>query len=225
MPFAGITYKVKPGYEEEIAWVFSPENFTRVDSPVLRDEDGEELGYLTCTGLFIEGDTMVRVIQHEGGTVADIRRHMSTQDGVHEAERRLVPYLAAHRDTETPEGFVAHFDRSAMTVLDLRQVDNRPASGLVAWRYRIRPTEPDALARAFAAAPVPLRPDGPVHATVLLAKDDSVVRVVQHEDASEDEVLAHRASVPTDLDWLSPFADGPARRMRCISHLSAAVSG
>jgi hypothetical protein len=223
VPFAGITYKVKPGFEDEIAWIFSPENFTRVDSPILRDEDGEELGYLTCTGLFIEDDTMIRVIQHEGGTAADIRRHMSVQEGVHEAETRLVPYLAAERDTTTPEGFMAHFDRSAMTVLGLDQVDNRPAAGLVAVRYRIRPTPVAVLAEAYAAAPsIPV--DGDVVATLLLVKDDSVVRVVQYEGGRPEAAEPYLA----DEAWLTPFAAATpltGQRMRCLSHLSAAVTG
>jgi hypothetical protein len=237
MPFAGITYRVKPGFEDEIAWVFAPENFTRVDSPILRDPDGEEVGYLTCTGLFIQDDTMVRVIQHDGGTVGDIRRHMSVQEGVHEAERQVMPYLAAPRDTETPEGFIAHFDRSAMTVLDVAQVDNRPAAGLLALRYRIRPTAHAELARACATAPhrLPVTPDGPVIARLLLAKDDTVVRVLQYEGTAE-ETLEYLGTVPyvaaTDA-WLGPYGAAPGpdlvahlarHRMRCISHLSAAAS-
>lgn len=243
MPFAGVTYKVKPGFEDEIAWIFSPENFTRVDSPVLRDADGEELGYLTCTGLFIQDDTMIRVIQHDGGEVADIRRHMSVQEGVHEAERRLAPYLATPRDTSTPEGFVAHFDRSVMTVLDMRQVDNRPAAGLIALRYRIRPTSTAELARAYAAAPqrLALPADGPIIALLLMARDDSVVRVIQYEGCPADEVIRYLGGLPaaaaTDA-WSAPFTTAPAdhastdisthvdkHRMRCLSHLSAAVTG
>jgi hypothetical protein len=242
MPFAGITYKVKPGFDDEIAWIFSPENFTRVDSPILRDPDGAEIGYLTCTGLFIQDDTMIRVIQHDGGCLADIRRHMSVQDGVHDAERQLVPYLAAARDTSTPEGFMAHFDRSTMTVLDLQQVDNRPAAGLIALRYRIRPTPAIELARAYAAAPqrLALLPGGPVVAVLLLAKDDTVVRVLQYEDHTAEEVIEYLRALPPDAAtdaWLAPFTDEPdaqlddvrahvdRHRMRCVSHLSAAVTG
>jgi hypothetical protein len=241
MPFAGISYQVKPGFEDRIAWVFSPENFQRVDSPVLRDSDGEEIGYLTCTGLFILDDVMVRVIQHEGGSVGDIRRHMSVQDGVHAAERELMPYLAEPRDTATPQGFMAHFDRSAMTVLGLNQLDNRPAAGLVALRYRVRPGSTDAVAAAYRRAEAvlrrPTRADSPIIATFLLVRDDTVVRVVQHDSRDDADVLRYLAaqplSVATDA-WLTPYLreKAPGRdlgthlamhRMRCVSHLSAAV--
>ncbi|MEV4702082.1 SchA/CurD-like domain-containing protein [Actinoplanes sp. NPDC049316] len=241
MPFAGISYKVKPGHEDRIARVFSPENFQRVDSPVLRDTDGAELGYLTCTGLFIRDDTMVRVIQHDGGTTADIRRHMSVQEGVHAAEREIMPYLTEPRDTETPEGFAAHFDRSAMTVLGLQQRDNRPAAGLVALHYRVRPGSGAAVAAAYRRTEAVLRrpaaAESPVIATFLLVRDDDVVRVVQHDSHDDQDVLrflgGQPLSVATDA-WLAPYLSRArttpdleshvaAHRMRCVSHLSAAV--
>ena len=241
MPFAGITYTVRPGVEDAVASIFSPENFIRVDSPVMRDDDDEEIGYLTCTGLFIQGETMVRVIQHDGGTLADVGRHMSTQEGVHEAERRLVPYLAAPRDTETPAGFLDHFRRSTMTVVDQQQLDNRPAAGLLALRYQVRPGTAAGLAQAYRAAPrrLVLPATGPVIALLLLAKDDIVIRVVQYEGCSGSDAIAHLAAqgpeALTDA-WLAPFLVDPAgpgtdpadhvarRRMRCLSHLSAAVT-
>jgi hypothetical protein len=241
MPFTGISYKVKPGFEDRIAEVFSPENFQRVDSPVLRDSDGAEIGYLTCTGLFIADDVMVRVIQHDGGTVDDIRRHMSVQEGVHAAEREIMPYLAAPRDTGTPQGFAEHFDRSAMTVLGLHQVDNRPAAGLLALRYRVRPGSTDAVAAAYRRAEAvlrrPTRSDNPIIATFLLVRDDTVVRVVQHDSRDDTDVRDYLAAQPltvaTDA-WLTPYRTEPgpatdldahlaAYRMRCVSHLSAAV--
>lgn len=239
MPYAGITYRVQPGFEDEIGWIFSPENFKRVDSPILRDEAGEELGFLTCTGLFIQDDAMIRVIQHDGGTVADIRRHMSVQEGVHEAERELVPYLAEPRDTETPEGFVRHFERSTMTVLDHRQRDNRPAAGLFALRYRIRPVPPDQLATAYAAAPERLElPSGDgIVALLLFAKDDMVVRVIQYERCDPVDYLRSMPYPAATDAWLAPYLAGAApaatdlaghlarHRMRCLSHLSAATTG
>jgi hypothetical protein len=237
MPYAGITYRVRPGNEDRIAQVFSPENFTRVDSPILRDEEGEELGYLTCTGLFVQDDTMVRVIQHEGGTLADIRRHMSVQPGVHEAENKVMEYLATPRDTETPEGFMRHFDRSTMTMIDHRQIDNRPASGLLALRYVVRPVAVEELTAAWQAATqrLELSEDAGVFALLLLVKDDVVIRVIQHEGGDPTDHLRsvpHRAA--TDA-WLTPYLANPAdtdldihlarHRMRCISHMSAATTG
>lgn len=111
MPYAAITYKVKPDYHKEISEVFS--NFQRPGSPVLRDENGRQVGLLLGTGLFIKDDVVVRVIHYEG-ELDDVARHMSVQEGVREAERALAPYLAGERDTSTPEGFLAHFDAAVM---------------------------------------------------------------------------------------------------------------
>lgn len=114
MPYAAITYDVEPGHDEEIKEVFS--RFQRPDSPVLRDEDGKQVGLLLGTGLFIKGPIMIRVIHYEG-TLEDVARHMSVQDGVHRIEEELKPYLATPRDTATPEGFRRHFERATMDVV------------------------------------------------------------------------------------------------------------
>jgi hypothetical protein len=111
MSYAAITYRVRPGHEEEIEKIFA--DFRRADSPVLRDAQGTPTGLLLGTALFIKDDVMVRLV-HYDGNLADVARHMSIQDGVHEAERRLAPFLAQPRDTETPEGFITHFTGATM---------------------------------------------------------------------------------------------------------------
>ncbi|MGW0520094.1 SchA/CurD-like domain-containing protein [Crossiella sp. NPDC003009] len=114
MPYAAITYRIKPGHEDEIAEVFA--GFRRVDTPVLRDDSGAEAGRLLGTAVFVKDDLLVRVIHYEG----DLRlvgRHMATQQGVHELERRLAPYLREQRDTGTPEGFARYFRDASMRCL------------------------------------------------------------------------------------------------------------
>ncbi|MDQ0762619.1 SchA/CurD-like domain-containing protein [Streptomyces canus] len=111
MPYAAITYDVKPGNEEEITEIFA--GFQRVDTPVLRDEDGNEVGRLLGTGVFIKDATLVRFIHYEGDFAA-VGRHMGTQPGVHQLEEKLQPFLATPRDTSTPEKFKAHFINSLM---------------------------------------------------------------------------------------------------------------
>lgn len=117
MPFAAITFKVKPGHEAEIREIFDPANFKRVNSPILRNEQGEEVGLLLGTGLFVKDDTVVRVIHYEGATLNDIARHMSTQEGIKEAERKFAPFLPEPRslDTQTPDGFIEFFRSVLMT--------------------------------------------------------------------------------------------------------------
>lgn len=111
MPYAAIAYDVKPGHEDEIAELFA--NFQRADTVVLRNEDGEEVGRLLGTAVFIRGGVVVRFIHYEGDFRA-IGMHMGKQKGVHLVEEKLQPYLATPRDTSTPEKFREHFAKSIM---------------------------------------------------------------------------------------------------------------
>lgn len=240
MAFAGLVYRVHAGCDEQIAEIFSPANFKRANSPVLLGTDGRIAGYLVSTALFHRHDRMARVIQHHGGTVDDVARHMSTQDGVHEAERALSPYLAAERDTETPEGFVRHFRRSLMTAVATPSAD-RPVQGLLAWSHALRAgAEPEAI-QACAALPragVTLRePGAAIVAAPRFVKDDLLVCTVQYE-GDVQAVRRHLAALgdPPGLEpELAPYRleDRAARlappgerlaaaAMRCISRLSLA---
>lgn len=111
MPFTAITYDIKPGFEDEIAAIFT--DFKRVADPAVRDESGREVARVLGTALFIRDDTMVRFIEYEGDLEA-VARFMAAQPGVREVERRLKPYLAGPRDTDTVEGFVATFRKNTM---------------------------------------------------------------------------------------------------------------
>nr|BAJ52707.1 hypothetical protein [Streptomyces sp. TA-0256] len=123
MATAAITYKIKPGFEEEIAAIFA--DFKRAGSPVMRDENGKEVGRIKATALFIKDDRMVRFIQFDG-TLEDVGRHMAGQEGVKEAERKLAPYLAEPRDTTTVEGFLTYFRNSSMRCLSELSIDSLP---------------------------------------------------------------------------------------------------
>ncbi|MEU6731379.1 SchA/CurD-like domain-containing protein [Nonomuraea wenchangensis] len=126
MPYAAITYPVKPGHEEEIAAIFA--DFQRVDTPVISDESGAEVGKLLGTAVFIKDDVMIRVIHYEGDFSA-IGRHMSRQRGVHLIEEKLAPYLLKQRDTSTEQGFGAYFAAAAMRCVSQLSVDTHPAGG------------------------------------------------------------------------------------------------
>jgi hypothetical protein len=126
MPYAAISYDVKPGYEEEIAELFA--SFRRVASPVLRSADGQEAGRLLGTAVFLGDGLLVRFIHYEG-SIEDVGRHMSHHPGVHHIEEGLKPYLAAPRDTATPERFQAFF---ATSLLRCVQQFSVPVAGLPA---------------------------------------------------------------------------------------------
>ncbi|WP_018681669.1 SchA/CurD-like domain-containing protein [Actinokineospora enzanensis] len=126
MPFAAISYRVRPGNEDEIAEIFA--GFRRVSTPVLTDEQGREAGRLLGTAVFIKDDNLVRVIHYEGEFAA-VARHMARQGGVHQLEERLAPYLAEPRDTSTPDGFRAYFADATMRCISQLSAADLPAGG------------------------------------------------------------------------------------------------
>src|SRR3954469_18529565 len=125
MPFAAITYDIKPGYEKELAEIFG--DFKRVRSSSVRDERGESAGAIVATAVFLRDDTLVRVIEYTGDLEA-VARHMAAQPGVQEGERKLKPYLTRPRETDTVEGFVATFRRSLLTTVAQISARDVPAS-------------------------------------------------------------------------------------------------
>jgi hypothetical protein len=111
MPFTALTYDIKPGFEAELAEIFG--SFRRTASPDITDESGAVAARILATAVFFRDPVLIRVIQYEG-SLAAIKRHMAVQPGVREVERRLKPYLAAPRATDTPEGFARTFDAATM---------------------------------------------------------------------------------------------------------------
>ncbi|MEU6721765.1 SchA/CurD-like domain-containing protein [Nonomuraea sp. NPDC046802] len=124
MTYAAITYRVKPGHEDEIAEIF--QNFKRLGTSVLRDEEGNEVGRLLGTAVFIKDDFMVRVIHYEG-TLEAVSKTMAGHGGVHSLEAKLAPYLQQQRDTSTTEAFGSYFRNATMRCISQLSADSRPA--------------------------------------------------------------------------------------------------
>lgn len=246
MPLSAISYGIKPGHEEEIAEIFSPKNFRRVDSPVMRDENGDEIGTLLATGVFIQDTAMIRVIEYEG----DIRRigqHMARQEGVQEAERKIAPFLLAQRDTRTEAGFTQHIRNASMRCLMQRRIPDVPATSMAALRYRIKPGSEDAIAELFTAVRGEARPTlrnaeaqetGLLASIALFVHGGDMFRVVQFDGELDDvaRYMATRGQRPELEKKLAPFmaeerhvdteegflAEFKKSTMRCISQLSIA---
>lgn len=126
MPYAALTYRVRPGHEDEIAEIFA--KFQRVDTPEVPDADGTTVGRLLGTAVFVKDDVLVRVIHYEGD-FGLISRHLSGQRGVHLIEQQLAPYLAQPRDTSTPQGFGEYFRNATMRCVSQLSVHTHPTGG------------------------------------------------------------------------------------------------
>ncbi|MBV6696701.1 SchA/CurD-like domain-containing protein [Kitasatospora aureofaciens] len=240
MAFIAISYRVRPGHEEEIAEIFAEGNFRRADSAEYRDEQGRRAGRNVSTGLFIEGELMTRVVQFEGD-LRQIGRHMGGQQGVKEAERKLSPFLQVPRDTETVEGFQQYFQNALMTCVFQEFREERSAQ-LAAWAHRIQPGAEDGICEVFERVQgevlsKPAEGGDPLIASAAFIKDDYLVWAVQYD--GEFDGLARRlvdsGLAPRTEDGLRPFlaggrdAAGPERfgaaAMRRLQMLSAGVPG
>ncbi|GHE55433.1 SchA/CurD-like domain-containing protein [Streptomyces capitiformicae] len=124
MPYAAITYRIKPGNEDRIAEIFA--GFQRVDTPDFAGKTGETAGRLLGTGVFIKDDVLVRVIHYEGDFSA-VARHMAAQKGVHVLEEKLAPFLAEERDTRSAQGFAEYFRNATMRSVAQLTVDTHPS--------------------------------------------------------------------------------------------------
>jgi hypothetical protein len=111
MAFAAITFRVKPEHEKEVVDIFT--NFKRASSPIVYDDEGNEVAWILGTGIFYKDGSIVRVIHYEG-SLEHLRRHMGAQSGVQEAEHRLNDYLEVPRDTTSEERFREFFEDSLM---------------------------------------------------------------------------------------------------------------
>ena len=125
MPFAAITYDIKPGCQKELTEIFG--SFRRVKSDQVKDDSGRQAGRILATAVFIRDDTLVRVVEYQGDLDA-VARHMAVQPGVREVEAKLKPYLTIPRDTDTVEGFVATFRRSLLETIAQISVRDLPAA-------------------------------------------------------------------------------------------------
>jgi SchA/CurD like domain len=124
MPYAAVTYRVKLGHEEEIAEIFA--GFQRMANPTFGGGNGDAVGRLLGTAVFIKDDVVVRVIHYEGDFRA-LGQHVGAQRGTHLIEEKLAPYLASRRTTSTEEGFGAYFADATMRCISHLPPDPSPA--------------------------------------------------------------------------------------------------
>jgi hypothetical protein len=114
-----LIWNVKKGTEEEVADLFKDYHAPEY---IARDEEGNEVGRLISTQVFMRDNTVVRVIEFEG-PMPVISKHMSQQKGIKELEDKLDDYLEVPRDMTTPEGVRAFFMSTGMRCLVARRYE------------------------------------------------------------------------------------------------------
>jgi len=106
-----LRYKLKPGTEEEVTKIFQAAGHP---DPDVRDADGNIIGKLKITLVFMGAELAIRVMEMEGTDFRSVARHISRQPEVAEFEKAIEPYLAEPRDLSTPEGAQAFFRGAGM---------------------------------------------------------------------------------------------------------------
>ena len=88
----------------------------------MRGEDGEILGRLLGTQVFVKDNTVVRVMEVEGSFPA-VAAHLGRQPAVQALESKLDEYVLEPRDMSTPEGAAKFFMNASMECLIARRAD------------------------------------------------------------------------------------------------------
>jgi hypothetical protein len=117
--YMALKWTVKPGTEQAVEELFR--NYGRPDH-VVRAPDGSEQGRLLSTQVFMQGNTVVRVMEFEGDQAA-VARHLQQQPAVRDLETKLDEYLEVPRDMSTPEGARKFFRESGMRCVLARRHD------------------------------------------------------------------------------------------------------
>jgi hypothetical protein len=117
--YFAITWMIKPGSQDAIRKMFA--DYGRPDHEV-KDADGNVVGKLLSTQVFMKGDQLVRALEFEGEFMA-IAPHLARQPAIVALEAEMDQYLAHPRDMSTPEGARKYFMESAMETLITRRWD------------------------------------------------------------------------------------------------------
>lgn len=118
-----LRYKLKPGTEEDVTRIFQEAGHP---DPDVRDDDGNVVGKLIITLVFMGEELAIRVMEMEGTDFRAVAKHIGRQPEVGEFERAIEPYLAEPRDLSTPEGAQKFFRGAGLhNIITRRRSDYR----------------------------------------------------------------------------------------------------
>jgi hypothetical protein len=116
-----LSWDIKPGSQDAVRKAFK--TYGRPDHTI-RDDDGNAVGTLLSTQVFMKGNTVIRVIETtDGVSLPVLGRHMGRQPAINELEAELDEYVAEPRDMSTSDGARDFFIKSMMELLVTRRHD------------------------------------------------------------------------------------------------------
>lgn len=119
--YLALMWDIKPESQDAVRELFH--NYGRPDHTI-RDEDGNEVGTLISTQVFMKDSTVVRIVETTDGVPLPVlARHMGQQKAIRELEDQLDEHVAEPRDMSTPDGAREFFIKSFMELLISRRHD------------------------------------------------------------------------------------------------------
>jgi hypothetical protein len=116
-----LMWDIKPGSQDAVRQAFK--EYGRPDHTV-RDEDGNAVGTLLSTQVFMKGNTVIRVVETTDDVPLPVLgQHMGRQPAIRELEDKIDEYVAEPRDMSTGEGAREFFMKSTMELLVTRRHD------------------------------------------------------------------------------------------------------
>lgn len=117
-----LIWDIKPDSEDAVRDLFH--GYGRPDHTI-RDDEGNDVGTLVSTQVFMRDATVVRVVETTDGVPLPVlARHMGKQQAIRELEEGLDEHIAEPRDMSTPEGAREFFMKSSMECLIARRHDD-----------------------------------------------------------------------------------------------------
>jgi SchA/CurD like domain len=116
-----LMWDIKPGSQDAVRQAFK--EYGRPEHTV-RDEDGNDVGTLLSTQVFMKGNTVIRVVETTDDVPLPVLgQHMGRQPAIRELEDKLDELVAEPRDMSTSEGAREFFIKSTMELLVTRRHD------------------------------------------------------------------------------------------------------
>ncbi|MDX6675567.1 MAG: hypothetical protein QOH11_2985 [Solirubrobacteraceae bacterium] len=119
--WVALMWGIKPESRDAVRELFA--DYGRPDHAI-KDDDGNEVGTLLQTLVFMKDDQVIRVVETTDGVdLPTLAKHMGRQPAIRELENQLDEHIAEPRDMSTPEGAREFFVKCIMEPIAARRHD------------------------------------------------------------------------------------------------------